>query len=157
MQLSSAFADDILCSSGEIGIRGRFKLCFLRVQLPAGVPFLKLTQGVPLGDYTKLEVEDSVNEFLRDAKDDAISNYVDPDVEPEDIIIHFDGTPKEFAKEFEMHVLVAMTSNFEHAFLDFSDINSISRSHFELAVAQFMSAYEREEGKVDNFCNDDKD
>lgn len=24
MQLSSAFADDILCSSGEIGIRGRF-------------------------------------------------------------------------------------------------------------------------------------
>ena len=33
----------------------------------------------------KLEVEDSVNEFLRDAKDDAISNYVDPDVEPEDI------------------------------------------------------------------------
>lgn len=75
----------------------------------------------------------------------------------EDIIIHFDGTPKEFAKEFEMHVLVAMTSNFEHAFLDFSDINSISRSHFELAVAQFMSAYEREEGKVDNFCNDDKD
>lgn len=35
-------------------------------------------QGVPLGDYTKLEVEDSVNEFLRDAKDDAISNYVDP-------------------------------------------------------------------------------
>lgn len=114
-------------------------------------------QGVPLGDYTKLEVEDSVNEFLRDAKDDAISNYVDPDVESEDIIIHFDGTPKEFAKEFEMHVLVAMTSNFEHAFLDFSDINSISRSHFELAVAQFMSAYEREEGKVDNFCNDDKD
>lgn len=64
-------------------------------------------QGVPLGDYTKLEVEDSVNEFLRDAKDDAISNYVDPDVEPEDIIIHFDGTPKEFAKEFRMHVLVA--------------------------------------------------
>ena len=112
---------------------------------------------MPLGDYTKLEVEDSVNEFLRDAKDDAISNYVDPDVEPEDIIIHFDGTSKEFAKEFEMHVLVAMTSNFEHAFLDFSDINSISRSHFELAVAQFMSAYEREEGKVDNFCNDDKD
>ena len=48
MQLSSAFADDILCSSGEIGIRGRFKLCFLRVQLPAGVPFLKLTQG---GDF----------------------------------------------------------------------------------------------------------
>ena len=102
-------------------------------------------QGVPLGDYTKLEVEDSVNEFLRDAKDDAISNYVDPDVEPEDIIIHLDGTPKEFAKELEMHVLVAITSN------------SISRSHFELAVAQFMSAYEREEGKVDNFCNDDKD
>lgn len=28
MQLSSAFADDILCSSGGIGIRGRFKLCF---------------------------------------------------------------------------------------------------------------------------------
>lgn len=113
--------------------------------------------NVPLSDSAELRVSDNVDGFFSSAKDDAISNYVDPDVEPEDIIIHFDGTPKEFAKEFEMHVLVAMTSNFEHAFLDFSDINSISRSHFELAVAQFMSAYEREEGKVDNFCNDDKD
>ena len=110
-------------------------------------------QGVPLGDYTKLEVEDSVNEFLRDAKYDAISKYVDPDVEPEDIIIHFDGTPKEFAKEFEMHVLVAMTSNFEHAFLDFSDVTGISRGHFELAVAKFMSEYEQTEGKVNSFCD----
>lgn len=113
--------------------------------------------NVPLSDSAELRVSDNVDGFFSSAKDEAISNYVDPDVEPEDIIIHFDGTPKEFAKEFEMHVLVAMTSNFEHAFLDFSDINSISRSHFELAVAQFMSAYEREEGKVDNFCNDDKD
>ena len=113
--------------------------------------------NVPLSDSAELRVSDNVDGFFSSAKDDAISNYVDPDVEPEDIIIHFDGTPKEFAKEFEMHVLVAMTSNFEHAFLDFSNINSISRSHFELAVAQFMSAYEREEGKVDNFCNDDKD
>lgn len=113
--------------------------------------------NVPLSDSAELRVSDNVDGFFSSAKDEAISNYVDPDVEPEDIIIHFDGTPKEFAKEFEMHVLVAMTSNFEHAFLDFSDINSISRSHFELAVAQFMSAYEREEGKVDNFCNDNKD
>lgn len=113
--------------------------------------------NVPLSDSAELRVSDNVDGFFSSAKDDAISNYVDPDVEPEDIIIHFDGTPKEFAKEFEMHVLVAMTSNFEHAFLDFSDINSISRSHFELAVAQFMSAYEREDGKVDNFCNDDED
>ena len=51
-------------------------------------------QGVPLGDYTKLEVEDSVNEFLRDAKDDAISNYVDPDVEPEDIMARRKSSPK---------------------------------------------------------------
>lgn len=113
--------------------------------------------NVPLSDSAELRVSDNVDGFFSSAKDEAVSNYLDPDVEPEDIIIHFDGTPKEFAKEFEMHVLVAMTSNFEHAFLDFSDINSISRSHFELAVAQFMSAYEREEGKVDNFCNDDKD
>ena len=110
-------------------------------------------QGVPLGDYTKLEVEDSVNEFLRDAKDDAISNYVDPDVEPEDIIIHFDGTPEEFSKELESYILVAMVSNFEHAFLDFSDVTGISRGHFELAVAKFMSEYEQTEGKVNSFCD----
>lgn len=113
--------------------------------------------NVPLSDSAELRVSDNVDGFFSSAKDEAVSNYLDPDDESKDVTIHFDGTPKEFAKEFEMHVLVAMTSNFEHAFLDFSDINSISRSHFELAVAQFMSAYEREEGKVDNFCNDNKD
>lgn len=113
--------------------------------------------NVPLSDSAELRVSDNVDGFFSSAKDEAVSNYLDPDDESKDVTIHFDGTTKEFAKEFEMHVLVAMTSNFEHAFLDFSDINSISRSHFELAVAQFMSAYEREEGKVDNFCNDDKD
>lgn len=113
--------------------------------------------NVPLSDSAELRVSDNVDGFFSSAKDEAVSNYLDPDDESKDVTIHFDGTPKEFAKEFEMHVLVTMTSNFEHAFLDFSDINSISRSHFELAVAQFMSAYEREEGKVDNFCNDDKD
>lgn len=113
--------------------------------------------NVPLSDSAELRVSDNVDGFFSSAKDEAVSNYLDPDDESKDVTIHFDGTPKEFAKEFEMHVLVAMTSNFEHAFLDFSDINSISRSHFELAVAQFMSAYEREDGKVDNFCNDDED
>lgn len=113
--------------------------------------------NVPLCDSAELRVSDNVDGFFSSAKDEAVSNYLDPDDESKDVTIHFDGTPEEFSKELESYILVAMVSNFEHAFLDFSDINSISRSHFELAVAQFMSAYEREEGKVDNFCNDDKD
>ena len=44
-----------------------------------------------------------------------------------------------------------MVSNFEHAFLDFSDVTGISRGHFELAVAKFMSEYEQTEGKVNSF------
>lgn len=113
--------------------------------------------NVPLSDSAELRVSDNVDGFFSSAKDEAVSNYLDPDDESKDVIIHFDGTPEEFSKELESYILVAMVSNFEHAFLDFSDINSISRSHFELVVAQFMSAYEREDGKVDNFCNDDED
>ena len=46
-----------------------------------------------------------------------------------------------------------MVSNFELAFLDFSDVTGISRGHFELAVAKFMSEYEQTEGKVNSFCD----
>lgn len=112
--------------------------------------------NVPLSDSAELRVSDNVDGFFNNAREEAISNYVDPDDESENVTIHFDGTLEEFAKEFESCVLVAMASNFEHAFLDFSDVTGISRSHFELAVAKFMSEYERTEGKVDNFWNDDE-
>lgn len=77
MQLSSAFADDILCSSGEIGIRGRFKLCFLRVQLPAGVPFLKLTQG---GDFVNNISAVAIGKLIaahREGDEQKFKTYVD--------------------------------------------------------------------------------
>lgn len=91
--------------------------------------------------------------FFSSAKDEAVSNYLDPDDESKDVTIHFDGTPEEFSKELESYILVAMVSNFEHAFLDFSDVTGISRGHFELAVAKFMSEYEQTEGKVNSFCD----
>lgn len=112
--------------------------------------------GKLLSDSAELRISDNVDGFFNNAREEAISNYVDPDDESENVTIHFDGTLEEFAKEFESCVLVAMASNFEHAFLDFSDVTGISRSHFELAVAKFMSEYERTEGKVDNFWNDDE-
>lgn len=104
-----------------------------------------------LSDSAEFRISDSVNEFFDDAKEEAVSKYVDQDEKSMDVIISFDGTPKEFAKEFEALVLVEMVSSFEHAFLDFSDITGISRSHFELAVAKFMSEYEQKEGKIENF------
>lgn len=108
-----------------------------------------------LSDSAEFRIGDSVNEFFDDAKEGAVSKYVDQDEESMDVIICFDGTPKEFAKEFEALVLVEMVSSFEHAFLDFSDITGISRSHFELAVAKFMSEYEQKEGKIENFWSNE--
>jgi len=105
--------------------------------------------NVPLSDSAELRVSDNVDGFFSSAKDEAVSNYLDPDDESKDVIIHFDGTPE----ELESYILVAMVSNFEHAFLDFSDVTGISRGHFELAVAKFMSEYEQTEGKVNSFCD----
>lgn len=48
MQLSSAFADDILCSSGGIGIRGRFKLCFSPGSTPGWSTIFEINSG---GDF----------------------------------------------------------------------------------------------------------
>lgn len=48
MQLSSAFADDILCSSGGIGIRGRFKLCFSPGSTPGWSTIFEIDSG---GDF----------------------------------------------------------------------------------------------------------
>ena len=90
------------------------------------------------------------HDFRNDRKATA---YLDPDDESKDVTIHFDGTPEEFSKELESYILVAMVSNFEHAFLDFSDVTGISRGYFELAVAKFMSKYEQTEGKVNSFCD----
>lgn len=109
--------------------------------------------NVPLSDSAELRVSDNVDGFFSSAKDEAVSNYLDPDDESKDVTIHFDGTPEEFSKELESYILVAMVSNFEHAFLDFSDVTGISRGHFELAVAKFMSEYEQTEGNVNSFCD----
>lgn len=106
--------------------------------------------NIPLSDSAELRVSDKVDEFFSDAKEEAVMNFVDPDDESKEVTIHFDGAPEEFAKEFEALILVAMTSSFEHSFLDFSDVTGISRGHFELAVAKFMSEYEQTEGKINN-------
>ena len=108
--------------------------------------------NVSLSDSAELRVSDKVDEFFSDAKEEAVMNFIDPDDESKEVTIHFDGTPEEFAKEFEALILVAMTSSFEHAFLDFSDVTGISRGHFELAVAKFMSEYERTESEINKFC-----
>lgn len=108
--------------------------------------------NVSLSDSAELRVSDKVDEFFSDAKEEAVMNFIDPDDESKEVTIYFDGTPKEFAKEFEALILVAMTSSFEHAFLDFSDVTGISRGHFELAVAKFMSEYERTESEINKFC-----
>ena len=108
--------------------------------------------NVSLSDSAELRVSDKVDEFFSDAKEEAVMNFIDPDDESKEVTIYFDGTPEEFAKEFEALILVAMTSSFEHAFLDFSDVTGISRGHFELAVAKFMSEYERTESEINKFC-----
>ena len=104
-----------------------------------------------LSDSAEFRISDSVNEFFDDAKGEAVSKYMDQDEKSMDVIISFDGTPKEFAKEFEALVLVEMVISFEHALLDFSDISGTSRSQFELAVAKVMSEDEQKEGKIENF------
>lgn len=57
--------------------------------------------NVPLSDSAELRVSDNVDGFFSSAKDEAVSNYLDPDDESKDVIIHFDGTPEEFSKELE--------------------------------------------------------
>ena len=47
--------------------------------------------------------------------------------------------------------MVALSRNFEHEFLDFSDATGLSRIEYECAVAVFMGAVEAEEGKVSDF------
>lgn len=86
--------------------------------------------NVPLSDSAELRVSDNVDGFFSSAKDEAVSNYLDPDDESKDVIIHFDGTPEEFSKELESYILVAMVSNFEHAFLDFrmSPVSAVGTS-----------------------------
>lgn len=63
--------------------------------------------NVPLSDSAELRVSDNVDGFFSSAKDEAVSNYLDPDDESKDVIIHFDGTPEEFSKELESYILVA--------------------------------------------------
>lgn len=86
--------------------------------------------NVPLSDSAELRVSDNVDGFFSSAKDEAVSNYLDPDDESKDVTIHFDGTPEEFSKELESYILVAMVSNFEHAFLDFrmSPVSAVGTS-----------------------------
>lgn len=65
--------------------------------------------------------------------------------------INYSGTVEEFREEITNGVVVALSRNFEHEFIDFSDETGMSRIEFECAVAAFMSAIEEDSGKVSDF------
>ncbi len=48
--------------------------------------------GKLLSDSAELRISDNVDGFFNNAREEAISNYVDPDDESENVTIHFDGT-----------------------------------------------------------------
>lgn len=65
--------------------------------------------------------------------------------------VNYSGTVDEFREEISNGVVVALSRNFEHDFIDFSDATGMSRIEYECAVAAFIGAVEAEDGKVSDF------
>ena len=77
----------------------------------------------------------------------AATDYTEP-TGKDDLKINYSDTVDEFREEIPYGVVVALSRNFEHEFLDFSDATGMSRIEYKCAVAAFTGAVEAEEGKV---------
>ena len=68
-----------------------------------------------------------------------------------DYKVNYSESVEEFQEEIASGVVVALSRNFEHAFIDFSDATGMSRIEYECAVAAFMSAAESDGEMVSDF------
>ena len=89
------------------------------------VVFLRIGQDVHIEGQN---LEDAVNE--------AIDSFIDEDKRPN---INFNGTADEFREELNNLVVVLLSKNFEHEFIEFSEATGISRVQYEAFAAKFMA------------------
>ena len=66
----------------------------------------------------------------------AIDSFIDEDKRPN---INFNGTADEFREELNNLVVVLLSKNFEHEFIEFSEATGISRVQYEAFAAKFMA------------------
>lgn len=82
------------------------------------------------------ETATDLTEFFEDAVNEAIDSFIDEDKRPN---INFNGTADEFREELNNLVVVLLSKNFEHEFIEFSEATGISRVQYEAFAAKFMA------------------
>ena len=80
--------------------------------------------------------ETDLTEFFEDTVNEAIDSFIDEDKRPN---INFNGTADEFREELNNLVVVLLSKNFEHEFIEFSEATGISRVQYEAFAAKFMA------------------
>ena len=91
------------------------------------------------------EVASNLSEFFDDTVNEAIESFIDDDNGQN---INFSGTADEFREELSNLVVVLLSKNFEHEFIEFSEATGISRVQYEAFAAKFMA--ERESSKAES-------
>lgn len=94
-----------------------------------------------LSEEDMREVAAETVDFATHAVSMAADDYTEP-TSNGDFKVNYPGTIEEFQEEISNGVVVALSHNFEHAFVDFSDETGISRIEYECAVAAFMASLE---------------
>lgn len=108
----------------------------------------KLKENLSEEDMTEAIAETNI--FAAHAVSMAAAEYTEV-TGKDDIRINYSGTVDEFREEITNGVVVALSRNFEHEFIDFSDSTGMSRIEYECVVASFIAAIEAEDGKASDF------
>lgn len=90
-------------------------------------------------DFEETDMKETaadLTEFFEDAVNEAIDSFIDEDKRPN---INFNGTADEFREELNNLVVVLLSKNFEHEFIEFSEVTGISRVQYEAFAAKFMA------------------
>lgn len=90
-------------------------------------------------DFEETDIKETaadLTEFFEDAVNEAIDSFIDEDKRPN---INFNGTADEFREELNNLVVVLLSKNFEHEFIEFSEATGISRVQYEAFAAKFMA------------------
>ena len=131
---------------------------------PSGVLLYRyyIMQLLSIGRDEDEELKDSLSEedvvdaltetniFAAHAVSMAANDYTEP-ADNDDFRINYSGTVEDFREEITNGVVVALSHNFEHEFIDFSDSTGMSRIEYECAVASFVGTIEAEGGKASDF------
>ena len=85
-------------------------------------------------DFEETDMKETaadLTEFFEDTVNEAIDSFIDEDKRPN---INFNGTA-----ELNNLVVVLLSKNFEHEFIEFSEATGISRVQYEAFAAKFMA------------------